>query len=204
MRLERLLPQRLRTLAPEVVKFGIIGGLNVIVNWVAFNVLLLLPVFADGQLKAKVIATAIAVMSSYFMNRHWTYKDRDKSAAHREFMLFLGFNLAGMLIEVSAIAITKYVFGLTSWLAINVAFVFGLTLGTIFRFFTYRTWVFTHAEDTEEATAAMGGFQPEGFEELTADLEREFAEEKEKAKTKEKEREHGTTKKTDPAPARSR
>ena len=183
-----------------MVKFGIIGGLNVIVNWVSFNLLLLLPAFADGQLKAKVIATGIAIVSSYFMNRHWTYKDRDKSAAHREFMLFLGFNLAGMLIELAAIAMTKYVFGLTSWLAINVAFVVGLTLGTIFRFFTYRTWVFTHAEDAEEASAAVGGFEPEGFEELTADLEREFAKERD---AKEREREHEVGK-TDPAPARSR
>jgi putative flippase GtrA len=173
-----LLPQRLRTLAPEMVKFGIIGGLNVVVNWVAFNILLLLPLFANGQLKAKVIATGIAIVSSYFMNRHWTYKDRDKSAAHREFVLFLGFNLAGMLIELAVMAMTKYVFGLTSWLAINVAFIVGLALGTVFRFFTYRTWVFTHADEAPEvqprpAAVAMG-LDAEGFDELTADLEREL------------------------------
>ena len=155
-----------------MVKFGIIGGLNVLVNWVTFNLLLLLPAFADGQLKAKVIATGVAIVSSYFMNRHWTYKDRDKSAAHREFVLFLGFNLAGMLIELAVMALTKYVLGLTSWLAINIAFMVGLALGTIFRFFTYRTWVFTHIEDAETASAAMG---LENFEEITAELEREFA-----------------------------
>lgn len=199
MRLDRLLPQRLRTLAPEMVKFGIIGGLNVIVNWVAFNLLLLLPLFANGQLKAKVIATGVAIVSSYFMNRHWTYKDRDKSAAHREFVLFLGFNLAGMLIELAVMAMTKYVFGLTSWLAINVAFMIGLGLGTVFRFFTYRTWVFTHAEPTpatEPRPAAVAmGLDSEGFEELTADLEREFAQEKRKREAE---------KKTRPAPVRSR
>ena len=198
MRLDRLLPQRLRTLAPEMMKFGLIGGFNVIINWVTFNLLLLLPMFADGQLKAKVIATAIAIISSYFMNRHWTYKDRDKSAAHREFVLFLGFNLAGMLIELAVMAMTKYVFGLTSWLAINVAFVVGLGLGTVFRFFTYRTWVFTHAEDAEPAAAAMG-FDDEGFEELTAGLEREFA----VPEFAEREREVAETK-TKPTPARTR
>jgi putative flippase GtrA len=185
VRLDQLLPQRFRTLGPEVVKFGLIGGLNFAVNWVVFNLLLLSPPFADGQLKAKVIATVVAIVSSYFMNRHWTYKDRDKSAAHREFMLFLGFNLAGMLIELAVMAATKYVFGLTTWLAINAAFVVGLALGTIFRFFTYRTWVFTHPEDTEAAVEAMG------FEELTAPLEREFAR-------------GGREVKPDPAPARTR
>lgn len=189
-------------LAPEVMKFGIIGGLNVLVNWVTFNLLLLLPAFANGQLKAKVIATGIAIISSYFMNRHWTYKDRDKSAAHREFVLFLGFNLAGMLIELAVMAMTKYVFGLTSWLAINVAFIVGLGLGTVFRFFTYRTWVFTHAEDAEPAAAAMG-FDEEGFEELTAGLEREFAQDvqTQDAQDTKSEREHKVAK-TNPTPAR--
>lgn len=137
------------------MKFGTIGGLNFVINFAVFNLLLLVPAFSDGQLKAKVIATVVAIVSSYFMNRHWTYKDRDKSSAHREFVLFIGFNVAGMLIELAVMAATKYALGLTSLLAINVAAIVGMALGTIFRFFTYRTWVFTHAEDSEPATAAM-------------------------------------------------
>jgi putative flippase GtrA len=86
---------------------------------------------------------------------------------------------------------TKYVFGLTSWLAINVAFMVGLALGTVFRFFTYRTWVFTHAEDAQEAAAAMG------FEELTAGLEQEFAEPEFAGDEDERE-----AAKTNPTPAR--
>lgn len=168
MRLVQLLPQRLRTLAPEAVKFAVIGGLNVIVNAVVFN-LLVLTVFETGQLKAKVIATAVAIVSSYFMNRHWTYKDRDKSAAHREFTLFVFFNLAGLAIELAVMGATKYWFGLTSLLALNLAMAVGLALGTVFRFFTYRTFVFTHAQ--VDATLAL----ETEFEELTAPLEVEFA-----------------------------
>src|SRR5581483_11938572 len=107
MRLAQVLPERLRTHAPEAVKFAAIGGLNVVVNAVVFNLLLALPVFENGQLKAKVVATCVAIVSSYFMNRHWTYKDRDKSAAHREFVLFLVFNAIGMVIELAVMGITK-------------------------------------------------------------------------------------------------
>lgn len=167
-----ILPQRVRSLAPEVVKFGIIGGVNVVVNAAVFNLLLLWSLFDNSELKAKVIATAVAIVSSYFMNRHWTYRDRDKSAAHREFVLFVGFNLAGLMIELAVMGITKYWFDLTSWLALNVAFVIGLALGTIFRFFTYRTFVFTHADPIVPPA------QPEvvaEFEQLTAPLEEEFA-----------------------------
>lgn len=170
-----------------MAKFGIIGGLNVVVNAAVFNLLLFLPVFANGELKAKVIASGVAIVSSYFMNRHWTYRDRDKSAAHREFVLFVGFNLAGMLIELAVLGITKYWLGLTSWLALNTALFIGLALGTIFRFFTYRTFVFLHPSQpvTVPAQAATG----HEFEELTAPLEREFGRK---------------ASKEDPAPARLR
>lgn len=181
-----MLPQRLRTLAPEVVKFGIIGGLNVVVNAAVFNLLLLWPLFDNSELKAKVIATAVAIVSSYFMNRHWTYRDRDKSAAHREFVLFVGFNLAGLMIELAVMGITKYWLDLTSLLALNTAFAIGLALGTIFRFFTYRTFVFTHAAPPQ----AVKGEVAAEFEQLTAPLEEEFSTGKKPAKS--------------PAPARSR
>ncbi len=194
MLLDQLLPQRLRAIGPEVVKFGIIGGLNVLVNAVVFNLLLALPVFANGQLKAKVIATAVAIVSSYFMNRHWTYRDRDKSAAHREFVLFVGFNIAGLLIELAVMGITKYWFGMTSWLALNVALFIGLAIGTIFRFLTYRTFVFTHAAEPAPASVPTQGrsleeelVELEEFEELTGALEKEFG-----------------RKATDPAPAKLR
>jgi len=172
VRLDGLLPQRLRTLAPEAVKFAVIGGLNVLVNAIVFNMLLLLAVFHNGELKAKVVATAVAIVSSYFMNRHWTYKDRDKSAAHREFVLFVGFNLAGLLIELTVMGVTKYWLGLTSWLAINAAFFIGLALGTIFRFFTYRRYVFLHAP--EVMVPAPAPAMEAQFAELTATLEAEL------------------------------
>lgn len=170
------------------MKFGIIGGLNVVVNAAVFNLLLLVPLFDNSELKAKVIATAVAIVSSYFMNRHWTYRDRDKSAAHREFVLFVGFNLAGLMIELAVMGVTKYLMGFTSWLALNVAFVIGLTLGTIFRFFTYRTFVFTHAEPAAQADGAEVAVE---FEQLTAPLEEEFSTGGRKASRK-------------PAPARTR
>jgi putative flippase GtrA len=179
----------MRTHAPEAVKFGVIGGLNVIVNAGVFNLLLVFSIFENAQLKAKVVATCVAVVSSYFMNRHWTYKDRDKSAVHREFVLFVVFNGAGMAIELAVLGITKYWFGLTSLLALNVAVVIGLALGTVFRFFTYRTFVFTPVAQPAAPLVAAE------FEQLMAPLEAEFAG-KPSRTTK--------TKRRSPAPARSR
>lgn len=150
MRLFRMLPERWQKLAHEALKFGTVGGINTVVNYVVFNTLAL-TVLRDGQLKATIIANAVAATTSFLMNRHWTYRDRPKSALHRETMLFFLFNGVGLVIELGALGLVKYGLGITGLLAINVAKTGGLVLGTLFRFWAYRTFVF------QPAPAAVDG-----------------------------------------------
>jgi putative flippase GtrA len=173
MRVARLRPEprsltgRWRRLANEASKFGAIGAVNTVINYAVFNVLVL-TVFHNGQLKANVAATLIATTSSYFMNRHWTYRDRPKSTLHREYVLFFVLNLAGMMIELGVLALAKYGLGITTLVALNVAKAAATGLGMVFRFWTYRTVVFKAAPGiavpspgivpakTEAAAAATG------------------------------------------------
>lgn len=141
MRLVRLLPQRWQKFVREAFKFGAVGGINTILNYGLFN-LLILTVLRDGQLKATVIATVVAATSSYFMNRHWTFRDRSKSDMHREYLLFFAFNGAGLLIELGVLGVAKYGLGLEGLLALNIVKTVGLVLGMTFRFWSYRTFVF--------------------------------------------------------------
>lgn len=169
MRVARLRPEprsltgRWRKLANEASKFGAIGAVNTVINYAVFNVLVL-TVFHNGQLKANVAATVVATTSSYFMNRHWTYRDRPKSTLRREYVLFFVLNLAGMMIELGVLALSKYGLGITTLVALNVAKAAATGLGMVFRFWTYRTVVFKAAPATEvrspdtvpvEATAAV-------------------------------------------------
>ena len=75
MRLLRLVPQRWQKLVHEALKFGTVGGLNLVINYAVFNALAL-TIFQNGQLKATVVAMIVSTISAYFMNRHWTYNDR--------------------------------------------------------------------------------------------------------------------------------
>jgi putative flippase GtrA len=144
MRLVRLLPERWQKFIHEALKFGIVGGINTVINYAVFNALAL-TVFRDGQLKATVIATVVATITSYLMNRHWTYRDRPKSALRREYALFFLFNATGLVIELGVLAAAKYGLGMTSLLALNVAKTGGVLLATLFRFWSYRTFVFQPA-----------------------------------------------------------
>ena len=149
MRLVRLLPERWQKFIHEALKFGIVGGINTVINYAVFNALAL-TVFVNGQLKATVIATIVATITSYLMNRHWTYRDRPKSALRREYLLFFLFNGAGLLIELGAVAAAKYGLGVHGLLALNVAKTVGVLLATLFRFWSYRTFVFQPVAPVEE------------------------------------------------------
>jgi putative flippase GtrA len=153
MRPARLLSDRWRKFVHEALKFGIVGGFNTVVNYAVFNALAL-TLFVDGQLKATVIATIVATISSYLMNRHWTYRDRPKSAMRREYSLFFLFNATGLVIELGVLAMAKYGLGFTGLLALNIAKTGGVVLATVFRFWSYRTFVFqpvpVHAESSQD------------------------------------------------------
>jgi len=164
----KLLPERWRALTEEFAKFGTIGVINLFVNFAVFN-LLWLTVLRTGEVKAKAIATIVATTCAYFMNRHWTYRDRPKSTLRREYSLFFVFNLVGLVIEVTVVFIAKYGFHQTHIFVLNLVTGLGIILGTIFRFWAYRTHVFKREElDTVEAVeAAIAGpaavpIQPNG------------------------------------------
>ncbi|MFK3982904.1 GtrA family protein [Micromonospora sp. NPDC050397] len=141
MRLVQVLPARWHKIAREAVTFGIVGGVNTVVNYAVFNALAL-TIFKGGQLKATVIATIVAAISSYVMNRYWTYRDRPKSAMRREYVLFFVFNATGLAIELGVLALAKYGLNIHGLLALNVAKTVGVALATVFRFWSYRTFVF--------------------------------------------------------------
>jgi putative flippase GtrA len=139
----RLLPQRLWTLAPEAAAFGVIGLANLGLYYVIFNAL-----FFVGAVKSTVIATLVTTYLAYLANRHWTYKHRPRAAVRREYTLFFAVNLAGLLIQSAGTAVLKYGFNLSeahNRLTFNIVTTGCICVATLFRFWTYRTFVFKDA-----------------------------------------------------------
>ncbi|MPZ27342.1 MAG: hypothetical protein GEV12_13255 [Micromonosporaceae bacterium] len=149
-----------RALFGEAWRFGLVGAVNVVINFVVFNALAL-TLFPNGELKANIVATAFATTTSYLMNRGWTFRHRKTSRIPREYVLFFLFNAAGLAIELAVMGAAKYGLGLTTLWALNIAKAAGLGAGTVFRFWTYRTFVFAGAPVSvtvpEQAMAGAGG-----------------------------------------------
>ncbi|MEU9381827.1 GtrA family protein [Streptomyces sp. NPDC048279] len=130
----------LQRLVREVAKFGAVGGAGILVNLGVFNLvrhLTELPV-----VRASVIATVVAIVFNYLGFRYWTYRDRDKGGRTKELTLFLLFSAVGLVIENGLLYLATYGFGWDSPLQSNVFKFVGIGVATLFRFWSYRTWVF--------------------------------------------------------------
>ncbi|MFV2118146.1 GtrA family protein [Streptomyces sp. Act-28] len=157
---------RLGQFVREIAKFGLVGGIGLLVNMAAFNVLRQtteLPV-----VRASLLATAIAIVCNYVGFRYFTYRDRDKTGRTREASSFFAFSVAGMVIENGILYAATYGFGWDSPLQNNFFKFLGIGVGTLFRFWSYRTWVFRalpetgpEADDDAGSPAILGQRRPE-------------------------------------------
>jgi putative flippase GtrA len=136
----------LTTLRAEVGKFGVIGLIGYVIDVSLFNGLQYHGgegVLHDQPLTAKIVSTALATTWTYFGNRHWTFKHRARTSFRREYVMFFALNGIGMLIAVGCLWVSHYALGLDSPLADNISANFvGIAFGTLFRFWSYRKWVF--------------------------------------------------------------
>lgn len=131
---------RIRQLIPELAKFGVVGAIGAVIDLGGTGTLH--GVLDVGPLKAKAIAVATATVVTYVGNRFWTFRHRDNQPLLREATLFVLLNAVGLLIAEIVIAVTNYGLGYHDQIAYNVASVIGTGLGTIFRYLTYKKWVF--------------------------------------------------------------
>ncbi|MGW2102739.1 GtrA family protein [Streptomyces olivaceoviridis] len=142
----------LQRLVREVVKFGAVGGAGVLVNLGVFN--LVRHVSDLPVVRASIIATVVAIVFNYVGFRYWTYRDRDKSGRTKELTLFLLFSAIGLVIENGVLYLATYGFGWDSPLQSNVFKFVGIGVATLFRFWSYRSWVFRALPARETAARA--------------------------------------------------
>jgi putative flippase GtrA len=135
----------------EMLKFGVIGALAFVIDVGGYNFLVFGPrlvgqhsigMLHDKPLTARILSATVATLVAWVGNRLWTFRHRRNRQASHELGLFVLFNVVAMVISVACLGVSRYVFGLHTQLADNVTNLFGIGLGTLFRFWSYRKFVF--------------------------------------------------------------
>lgn len=137
-----------RILLKELAAFGVIGAIALVIDvsifaWLAPN----------GAIKAKAISSTVSTAFAYVGNRHLSFSHRARTGLARETSFFFGINLITLVFSELLIALFVYPLGYAH--GSGVVFLVNLVsigIGTIFRFWTYKRFVFLHPDRVHEHT----------------------------------------------------
>jgi putative flippase GtrA len=148
---------RFRHLIHELAKFGIVGCIGFVITFAGTGILD--KKAGLGIVLGSTIATILATFATYIGNRYWTFRHRERTGVTRETVMFFVLNGLGLAIQEAVVLFSKDVLGLTSTLSDYAALVVGVCVATVFRFWSYRKWVWraslaTAVQQEDEAAAA--------------------------------------------------
>src|SRR5215831_15978952 len=148
---------RFQRLIHEAAKFGVVGIVGVFITNGGYA--LLHNTFGLGPVTATTIATIVATAVSYVANRYWSFRHRERTSVAREGVIFFVLNGIGLLIQDAVVAFNFYILSnghnkAAEFIALNA----GIALATLFRFWSYRKWVW--AAPAQGTEAGVSGPQP--------------------------------------------
>lgn len=129
-------------------RFGIVGGIGVIVNFGLYT--LLHDVVGIYDMIAVVIAVELSILNNFILNERWTFRDR----AGRNFKVWLqrclGFHLSSGLVALVVQPTTLFI--LTRYFDMwdKAALAIGILLGALANYFICTKLIFRTSK-TEEA-----------------------------------------------------
>ena len=157
------LRKRFAELIPELAKFGLVGLAGAVVD--LGGAAYLHGALGVGPMVSKGLSLTAATIVTYLGSRFWTFRHRMNQALLREGVLFAALNLVGLAIAECVIAFVTYGLDMKGALAYNAASVAGTGLGTIFRYFSYKRWVFLAG--APGAAVAAGEAAVSGYVDVT-------------------------------------
>lgn len=151
MTVVRALYVRFRQIIHEFAKFGVIGVIGLAITNLGYD---LLHTHGVGPVTSTTIATIAATIVAYIGNRYWSFRHRERTSVPREGLIFFVLNGIGLVIQDAVVAFNSYALHLehhklAEFLALNA----GIATATVFRFWSYRRFVWS--APVEAATAAV-------------------------------------------------
>jgi putative flippase GtrA len=146
-------PEPIRSIAlkhRELVKFALVGGTCFVIDTALFFGIKIV-ILPNNPVTAKIIATLVATIVSYILNREWSFRTRGGRERHHEALLFFLVNGIGIILNSAPLWVSRYAFHLqephVSRLTEEIsdflsAQIIGTLIGMAFRWYGYKNWVF--------------------------------------------------------------
>jgi putative flippase GtrA/SAM-dependent methyltransferase len=132
--------ERFGRLLCEFAKFGVVGVAGLVITNAVYGLLFIH--LGAGPVTSATVATIVAAVATYLGNRYWSFRARQRTGVVREVFIFAVLNGIGLLIQDATVAVNYYVLQLGhNELAGFIALNFGIALATLFRFWSYRRFV---------------------------------------------------------------
>ena len=144
--------EKIKTGLWQVIKFGLVGVSNTVVDFAVLNILVLILGVTDGVWLAviNVIAFAFAVTNSYLWNKFWTFKQPGKTDLGGEISKFLAVSVIGAGLNTATVyLVTTFIepmFGLSDQLWVNVGKILATVVVLAWNFVGYKFWAFRSAK----------------------------------------------------------
>ena len=90
----------------ELVKFAVVGGTTFVIDTALF-LLLKHTILPQKPIISKVIATMVATVVSYILNREWSFRTRGGRAQHHEAALFFVISGVGIAVTAAPLAVSR-------------------------------------------------------------------------------------------------
>ncbi|WP_250002686.1 GtrA family protein [Actinoplanes sp. M2I2] len=149
----------------EAAKFLLVGGVCFVVT-TAINYALKLTVLHEKPVTALAIATILATVLSYVLNREWSFRHRGGRERHHEAAMFFTVSAIAIGLNLIPLGVSRYLLHLqvptVSRPVQEIAdFVSGIILGTlvamVFRLWAFKRFVFPQPQARPHRTPQPAG-----------------------------------------------
>ncbi len=132
----------------QFVKFFVVGIINTAIDFMVLNLEMALTGITSGpyMFVLNSISFSVATINSFFMNKRWTFEDKENKESGIKFSQFLIVSVIGITINGGIVyAITSFttpLLGMSPQLWANVAKLFATVVSLIWNFLGYKFIVF--------------------------------------------------------------
>jgi putative flippase GtrA len=148
-----------RILLKEVAAFGLVGAVGFVIQ---IGLLYFFLHLGWGPLTSNGLAMVVAVAVTYVGNRYFSFSHRARTGLARETSIFFGINAIAFALSEAMVAIAAYPLGYKHHQHVIVGVtVLSIGIGTLFRFWSYKRFVFLHPDKVNDKHVGLAELDAE-------------------------------------------